>query len=169
MAPNSLIPELRSAVTGIDPELPLVQVMSMEHVIEVQRSGNPLFTKLLSLFATLALLLAAIGIYGLIAYSVGQRTQEIGIRLALGARSADISRMILRQGLKVAAIGSGIGLVLALPLPKVFGTMFDGIPFLAVGVYPAVVVTMLVVVLLATWAPAVRATRVDPTRALRSE
>jgi putative ABC transport system permease protein len=167
--PNSLIPQLRSAVAGIDPELPLLQVMSMEHVIEVQRSGNPLFTKLLSLFATLALLLAAIGIYGLIAYSVGQRTQEIGIRLALGARGVDISRMILRQGLKVAAIGSAIGLVLAVPLPKLFDSIFLGISFGAVGVYPAVLMTMLVVVLLATWAPAVRATRVDPTRALRAE
>jgi putative ABC transport system permease protein len=167
--PNSLIPELRSAVAGIDPELPLLQVMSMEHVIEVQRSGNPLFTKLLSLFATLALLLAAIGIYGLIAYSVGQRTQEIGIRLALGASGANISRMILRQGLKVVAIGSAIGLVLAVPLPKLFDSIFLGISFGAVGIYPAVLVTMLGVVLLATWAPALRATRVDPTTALRSE
>jgi putative ABC transport system permease protein len=167
--PNSLTPELRSAVAGVDPELPLLQVMSMEHVIEVQRSGNPLFTKLLSLFATLALLLAAIGIYGLIAYSVGQRTQEIGIRLALGARGSDISRMILRQGLKVAAIGSAIGLALAVPLPKMFDSIFLGISFGAVGVYPAVLGVMLTVVMLATWAPALRATRVDPTRALRAE
>jgi predicted permease len=167
--PNSLIPELRSAVAGIDPELPLLQVMSMEHVIEVQRSGNPLFEKLLSLFAALALVLAAIGIYGLIAYSVGQRTQEIGIRLALGATGANISRMILRQGLKVAAIGSAIGLVLAVPLPTLFDSIFLGISFGAVGIYPAVLLTMLGVVLLATWAPARRAMRVDPTRALRAE
>jgi putative ABC transport system permease protein len=167
--PNAGIPALRAAVAQVDPDLPLIDAMSMEDVIELQRSGNPLFTELLVTFGSLALLLAAIGIYGLIAYSVSQRTQEIGIRLALGAKGSDISRLILRQGLLVAAIGSAIGLLLAAPLPTVFKAMFDGIEVGALGVYPGVLAAMLIVVLLATLAPARRASRVDPVRALRSE
>ena len=167
--PGSLTPALRNVVEKLDGELPLLRVMSMERVLEYRRSGNPLFERLLGMFALLAVILAAIGIYGLVAYSVGQRTHEIGIRLALGARQSNISRMILWDGLKVAAIGSGAGLVLALPLPKVFESMFDGIQVGAPGVYPAVLVAMLMVAMAATYAPARRAMRVDPTTALRSE
>ena len=167
--PGSLAPALRHAVDQLDTELPLVRVMTMERVLEYQRSGNPLFERLLGMFALLALILAAIGIYGLVAYSVGQRTHEIGIRLALGARESDISGMILRDGLKVAAIGSGIGLVLAAPLPKVFDAIFVGLHFGAPVVYPMVLVAMLLVAIGATYAPARRAVRVDPTRALRNE
>jgi len=167
--PNSLIPSLRRSFAELDAELPLLRVMNMDQVIDKQRSGNPLFTKLLAAFAGLALILSAIGIYGLIAYSVGQRTQEIGIRMALGAKTRDISRMILRESFKVTAIGSSIGLVLALPLPKVFDSMFQGLPFRAPGVYPLVLAVMLAVAFGATYVPARRATRIDPTRALRSE
>lgn len=167
--PSSLIPSLRRALAEVDEELPLLRVMNMDQVIEFQRHGNPLFTKLLAAFSVLALILSAIGIYGLIAYSVGQRTQEIGIRMALGAKTKDISRMILREGFKVTAIGSAIGFVGALPLPKVFNSIFQGLPFGAPVVYPLVLVVMLVVALVATYGPARRATRIDPTRALRSE
>jgi putative ABC transport system permease protein len=167
--PNSLIPELRRMVAGLDPELPLLRVMSMEGVIDTQRKGNSLFTGLLATFALLALLLASIGIYGLISYSVGQRTHEIGIRVALGADTADISRMILKQGFKLAAIGSLIGLVLALPLPKLFDSIFMGLLFSAPGVYPIVLAALLIVTMLATYMPARRATRVNPASALRNE
>jgi putative ABC transport system permease protein len=168
--PNSLISSLRRALAELDAELPLLRVMNMDQVIEFQRNGNPLFTKLLAAFAVLALILSAIGIYGLIAYSVGQRTQEIGIRMALGAKAHDISRMILRESFKVTAIGSAIGLVGALPLPKVFDSIFQGLlPFGAPVVYPLVLVVMLAVALGATYGPARRAAHIDPTRALRSE
>jgi putative ABC transport system permease protein len=167
--PGSLTPALRHAVEQLDDELPLLRVMTMERVIEYQRSGSPLFEQLLATFALLALILAAIGIYGLVAYSVGQRTHEIGIRLALGASGSNIARMILRDGLKVAAIGSAIGVVLALPLPKVFDSIFVGLHFGAPVVYPIVLVAMLMVAAVATYAPARRAVRVDPTTALRSE
>ncbi len=167
--PNSLIPDLRRMVAGLDPELPLLRVMSMDGVIGTQRNGNALFTGLLATFAALALLLASIGIYGLISYSVGQRTHEIGIRVALGADTKDISRMILRQGFKLAAIGSLIGLLLALPLPKVFNSIFMGILFSAPGVYPVVLVVIVMVSMLATYAPARRASRVNPAAALRNE
>ena len=168
--PASLTPALRHVVAGLDSELPLLRVMSMDNVIEAQRGGNPLFTQLLGTFAILALILSAIGIYGLIAYSVGQRTHEIGIRLALGAKQSDISRMILRQGFKVAAAGLAIGFTMALPLPKLFNSIFQGlIPFGEPVIYPIVLAVMLMVVFCATLGPARRATRVDAIRALRNE
>ncbi len=167
--PNSLIPALRRAVSGLDPDLPLLQVMSMDGVLEVQQNGDPVFSRMLAIFALLALILAAIGVYGLIAYSVTQRTHEIGIRLALGARSADISWMILREGLKVGVIGSAIGLAMAAPLPRLFESMFVGIPFGAPDVYAVVLAAMVTVAVAATYAPARRAAHVDPTTALRSE
>ena len=168
--PASLAPALRHVVAQLDSELPLLRVMSMDGVIEAQRNGNPLFTRLLATFAILALTLSAIGIYGLIAYSVGQRTHEIGIRLALGAKPSDISRMILRQGFKVAAVGLAIGFTMALPLPKLFDSIFQGLlHFGAPAIYPIVLAVMLMVVFCATLGPARRATRVDATRALRNE
>ena len=169
MDPASLTPALRHVVAQLDPELPLLRVMSMDSVIEASRNGNPLFTRLLATFAILALALSAIGIYGLIAYTVGQRTHEIGIRLALGAKPSDISRMILRLGCKVAAVGSAIGFTMALPLPKVFDAIFGLIQFGAPAIYPIVLAVMLMVVFCATLGPAQRATRVDATRALRNE
>jgi len=168
--PNSLIPAMRRAVAAVDPELPLMRAMSMESVLDTAHEGNPMFIRLLGMFSGMALVLAAIGVYGLVAYSVGQRTHEIGIRLALGARSSDIARMILSQGLRVASIGSLIGLLIALPLPKVFTSMFEGMQFIsAPASYAAVLLAMLLVGAAGTLVPARRAATVDPNRALREE
>lgn len=168
--PSSLSPAVRQVVARLDAELPMLRVMSMDDVINDQRNGNPLFERLLATFAILALILAAIGIYGLIAYSVGQRTREIGIRLALGAKGSDISRMILIEGLKVAVVGSSVGFVMALPLPKVFNSIFQSqVLFGAPAIYPIVLAVMLCVGFCATLGPARRATRVDPTTALRND
>jgi len=165
--PNGLVADLRVAVKQVDAELPLARVMSMPTVIDRQKGGNPFFTRTLAAFAVLALILAAIGIYGLMAYSVGQRTQEIGIRMALGATSPDVLRMILWQGAKMSAIGGILGLVLALPLPKVFDAIFYGLHVREPGLYFIVPVAILVVAMLATYVPARRAARVDPMSALR--
>jgi putative ABC transport system permease protein len=167
--PASLGSAMRSAVAEIDPELPLAHVMSMAMVIERQRNGNPFFLRVLSSFAVMALLLAAIGIYGLIAYSVGQRTHEIGIRMALGARKHDVLRMILRQGIRMAAIGGAIGFAISAPLPKVFSAIFYGWKFGEPRVFFVVPAVILLVSILATYIPARRAARVDPMRALRQE
>lgn len=167
--PASLASAMRSAVAEIDPELPLSHVMSMAMVIQRQRNGNPFFLGVLSSFAAMALLLSAIGIYGLIAYSVGQRTHEIGIRMALGARKHDVLRMILRQGIRMAAIGGAIGLAIALPLPKVFSAIFYGWKFSEPRIYLFVPFVILLVSILASYIPARRAARVDPMRALRQD
>jgi ABC-type antimicrobial peptide transport system permease subunit len=160
---------LRNAVAQVDAELPLARVMSMPTVIERQKAGNPFFTRVLGSFALLALLLAAIGIYGLIAYSVGQRTHEIGIRMAMGAGTPSVLRMILWESLKMTAVGAAIGLVLALPLPKIFDAIFYGLRLREPRLYFIVPLAILAVAMLATYIPARRATQIDPMSALRQE
>jgi putative ABC transport system permease protein len=167
--PNSLIPELRDTVAQIDGELPLARLMSMPAVIDRQKGGDQFFTRSLAGFAFLALLLAAIGIYGLIAYSVGQRTYEIGIRMAMGAKSQDVLRMIFREGLIMTAIGGAIGFAMSLPLPKVFGAMFFDLHVNEPSLYFVVPIIVLIVACLASYIPARRAARVDPIHALRQE
>jgi len=166
--PNSLSSDLRSAIEQADSDLPLDRVMSMTSVIDLQKGGDVLFVRMLGIFAFLALLFAAIGIYGLIAYSVGQRTHEIGIRVALGAGSSQVLRMVLLEGLKMTAIGAAVGLAVALPLPKVFGAMFTGMAFAEPRVYFIVPLAIIAVSMLATYLPARRAASVDPTIALRN-
>jgi len=167
--PNILASALHSTVAQMDAELPLTRVMSMPAVIESQRAGNPLFLHVLSTFAILALVLAAIGIYGLIAYSVGQRTHEIGIRMALGAKGQDVLRMVLGEGLKMTVVGGAIGLAMALPLPKIFGAIFFDLHVSEPMVYFIVPVALFLVAMLATYLPARRAAQVEPMSALRQE
>lgn len=167
--PNSLVTDLRNTVAQMDAGLPLSRAMSMSAVIERQSVGDDFFTRALGVFALLALGLAAIGIYGLIAYSVGQRTYEIGIRMAMGAGSQDILRMIFREGLKLTLIGGAIGLVLSVPLPKVFEAMFIDTHVHEPRLYFLVPVVILLVAAFATYVPARWAARVDPISALRQE
>jgi predicted permease len=167
--PEGLVPALRDAVAKVDAELPLLRVMSMSTVIEGQAGGDPIFVRLLGSFALLALMLAAIGVYGLIAYSVSQRTHEIGIRMALGAESRQVLRMVLWEGLKMTLIGAAIGLLMAMPLPKAFEAMFYDLHIHERGLYFMVPMAMALVAMLATYIPARRAMRVDPMVALRYE
>ena len=167
--PNSLIASLRNAVAQIDSELPVSRLMSMAAVIDRQTGGDTFFSRALATFAFLALVLAAIGIYGLIAYSVSQRTYEIGIRMAMGAKSQDILRMIFRQGVRMALIGGAIGLALALPLPKVFDAILIDANVHEPVLYVVVPIVILAVAILATYIPARWAARVDPMHALRQE
>ena len=169
--PNNLAAAMRNAVAQVDAELPLTSVMSMTALLKRQANGDPLFERLMGSFALLALILAAIGIYGLVAYSVGQRTHEIGIRMALGAGKSDVLSMVLWQGLRMTAIGAAIGLLMALPLPKLLEAMFyfGGLHILDPAIYLIVPIAMAVVTMLATYIPARRAMRVDPMVALRYE
>jgi len=166
--PNSLASALRNAVAQLDAELPLGRVMSMPSVIERQKGANPFFGRVLASFALLALILAAIGIYGLVAYSVGQRTHEIGIRMALGAKGPDVLRLILWEGMKMTAIGAAVGLALALPLPKLFDAIFYGLHIREPRLFFIVPIAILVVAMLATYVPARRASSIDPMIGLRN-
>ena len=166
--PGALASALRGAVEQVDAELPLASMMTMPALIERQKGGDTFFVRVLGSFALLALILAAIGIYGLVAYSVGQRMHEIGIRIALGARNPDVLRMVLREGLKMTAIGAAVGLALALPLPRVFDSMFYGFHPREPRLYFIVPAAMLAVAILATYIPARRASTVDPMIALRN-
>jgi len=167
--PNSLASAMRNAVAQVDAELPLDRLMNMPSVIARQKGGNQLFSRILGSFALLALILAAIGIYGLVTYSVGQRTHEIGIRMALGAKSPDVLRMVLWEGMKMTAIGGAIGLAMALPLPKLFGAIFYGLQLRETRLYFIVPIAILVVAMLATYIPARHASRIDAMSALHQE
>jgi putative ABC transport system permease protein len=167
--PNNLAAAMRNAVSQVDAELPVTSLMSMPALIERQANGDPLFEELMVTFALLALILAAIGIYGLVAYSVGQRMHEIGIRMALGAGKSDVLSMVLWQGLKMTAIGAVLGVLLALPLPRLFEAIFYDLHVQEPVLYFIVPIAMAVVTMLATYIPARRAMKVDPIVALRYE
>jgi putative ABC transport system permease protein len=166
--PDNLASALHKAVAQVDVELPLTHVMSMSSVIERLRGGNYVFMETLGTFALLALILAAIGIYGLISYSVGQRTHEIGIRMALGADVWSVRLTVLWEGMKMTGIGAAIGLVMTLPLPKLFAAIFEGVKTGDPRVHVVVSIAIVLVAMVASYIPARRASSIDPMRALHS-
>ncbi len=160
---------LRRDIQSIDPGVTLAQIGTMEQALTLSISQPRFNTMLLALFAGIALLLAAVGIYGLIAYSVAQRTHEIGVRMALGAARSDVVRMVVRQGASLAAIGIVLGLGGAFALTRLLSTMLFGIGVTDALTFAAAPLGMMLVVLLATFVPALRATRISPVVALRYE
>jgi ABC-type antimicrobial peptide transport system permease subunit len=124
---------------------------------------------LLGIFAGVALLLASVGIYGVISYVVGQRTQEIGLRIAMGAQRGKVLRLVLRQGVSMAALGSGIGLAAALPLTRLMGSLLFAVSAADPLTYSSVIALLLSVSVVACWVPAYRAARMNPVDALRYE
>jgi putative ABC transport system permease protein len=164
---------LASAVTGevhrLDPEQPVADVRSMEEVVGLALAGARFNTVLLVSFAGAAFLLAAVGIYGVISYDVSRRTNEIGIRMALGAQPGDVRRMILRQGARLAVYGIGAGLAGAGVLTRWMGTMLFGVAPTDVWTYAAVSILLAVVALGASYVPSRRAMVPDPVIALRHE
>ncbi|MGC1186495.1 MAG: ABC transporter permease [Candidatus Acidiferrales bacterium] len=157
--------ELRDASGG----LPVAHIRSMLQVVGDSTSRNDFYTTLLSIFAGVALLLAAIGVYGLMAYSVQQRTQEIGVRMALGASPQQVRRMVVLQGMLLALIGVIIGVASALALTRLMRTLLFGVKPYDPATIILVAVLLSVVTLVATYLPARRASRVDPMIALRYE
>ncbi|MGB9464301.1 MAG: ABC transporter permease [Candidatus Acidiferrum sp.] len=167
--PNSLAPGMREAVWSLDRDQPVGSVLSMPDLLANETAPDFIFSKLMVIFAALALVLAGIGIYGLVAFTVGQRSREIGIRVALGAEKKSILRMVLFDGLKLAAIGAAVGMIGAFLLPRLFeAALYD---FHVLGGWLFLVVPALIcaVALLACYIPARRAARVDPMVALRYE
>jgi predicted permease len=170
VSPRALIDPLRHAIWSVDKNQPIDNPRTMTQVVTTTNGGNRLIVLLLEIFAILALLLVAIGIYGVIAFTVSQRTREIGIRLALGARREAIRRMVLKNGLKLAAIGLLVGLPLSAAIPHLLQRMFQGhIVVHAVAVLIGVPAFVTLIAFASTYVPALRASRVNPMHALRYE
>jgi putative ABC transport system permease protein len=167
--PRALAESIEKAVWTLDPDVPIAEVQSMEQVVS-RAVWQPRFsTTLLGGFAALALALAAIGIYGVISYGVGQRQREIGIRMALGARPGDVQRNVLGESAKLAAAGSAIGIAGALLLTRYLQTLLYQVSATDPAVIALAACALGAVALAAAWLPARRATSVDPAVALRSE
>ena len=167
--PRSHARSLIATVRDIDPELPVLNIATLEEIVEESLGQRPLAMMLLAGFAVLALLLATVGIYSVLAYTVRQRVREIGIRMALGAPSTGVLRLIVIEGLKPTLIGVALGLALAAALVRVMATLLFGVDQHDPQTFTAVAVLMVVVGVVATLVPAYRATRVDPIVTLRSE
>ena len=169
LEPETMIAAARRQVLAIDPELPLYDVKTLTERLENSITPERLNLSLLGSFAAVALLLAVIGLYGVISNAVTQRTREIGIRVALGAQSRDVLKLVIGQGMKLVLGGVLIGLGAALALTRLMRTLLFGVS--ATDLLTFTLITMLLtgVALLACYAPARRATKVDPMVALRCE
>ncbi len=167
--PSGLTASIRAAVAAIDKDQPIFAVRTMQELVDDSISTRRLTLVLLGIFSALALILAAIGIYGVMAYSVALRTQEIGIRMALGAQRQDVLRLVLGQGARIAFFGVALGLVAAAALARLLSSLLFSVSASDPVTFAAVAVLLVAVALLACYIPARRALRVDPIIALRYE
>ena len=164
-----MLPAMRDAIEKMNGENVLFDAKSLEEVVGDSMAARRFTMVLLAVFAGLALLLSSIGIYGVISYVVGQRTNEIGIRIALGAQQRDVLRLMLGEGMKMALIGVAIGIAVALGLTHLMVNILFGVSATDPLTFLGVATLLVVVALVACWIPARRATRVDPLVALRYE
>jgi putative ABC transport system permease protein len=167
--PHSLINAVRAEVTALHKAQPIYDVRTLDERLSASLTQQRFSMLLLTLFALLALILTAVGLYGVMAYTVTQRTQEIGIRVALGAQARDVLKLILKQGMRLALIGLTFGLAGAFALMRLLGGLLFGVSAHDPLTFSVIAVLLIVVALLACWVPAWRATKVSPTVALRYE
>ncbi len=167
LSATSLEPLIRREIQAVDPDLPVFNVRTMNEVIDGSLASRRFSAELVGVFAVVALLLASVGIYGLLAYMVGQRAHEIGVRMALGALPSTIGKMIVSRGVGLTGIGVGIGLLLSGIMAPMISTVLYGVRPLDPEVFLAVPLILMVVALLASYIPARRAARVNPIVALR--
>jgi putative ABC transport system permease protein len=167
--PAAITPAMRRAVRDADATLALYEVNTMERVRQLGFWQYGLFGSMFSVFGAIALILAAVGVYGVISYGVSQRTQEIGVRVALGARRGDVMRLVVGQGMRLAAIGLGIGLVGALGITRVIRSLLFGVTPTDPLSFVMITVFLTAIAAVASWIPARRATGVDPIIALRRD
>jgi predicted permease len=167
--PTAIVPAIRRAVAASGNDQPVYSVRSMEEIVSSSIADRRFSMLLLAIFAALALVLAAVGIYGVISYSVAQRTHEIGIRMALGARPAQVLRVIVSQSMLPVLAGVAIGLAASFALTRLMAKMLYGVNAGDPATLGAVALTLSAVALAASIVPARRATRIDPTQALRNE
>ncbi len=167
--PAKMIADLRAAVAQVDPNLPLLQITTIHDQVSNLISHDELISTLTSLFSLLALLLAAIGLYGVMSYNVARRTNEIGIRLALGAQSANVLRMIMRESLMLLAIGTALGLPLAVVATRIIKEQLFAMDTIDPTSFAVAILVVCLMTVIAGWLPARRAASVDPITALRFE
>jgi len=167
--PEAIVPTLRNAVLAIDPNQPITNINTMNKIVADSIAQPRLSMTLMGLFGVLALILAAVGIYGLLSYAVAQRTQELGIRIALGAQVGDVLRLVLKQGMILVLIGEAIGLAGAFALTRLIRGLLFGVTTTDFTTFAGVAAMLAAVALVATFVPARRAAKVDPLVALRYE
>jgi putative ABC transport system permease protein len=167
--PENLINSMRQAVQAIDPDQPIRRAQTLQAAIAKTVAPLRFVTVLLALFAGLALTLAIIGIYGVMSYAVAQRTQEIGIRMALGAQYGDVLKLVMGQGMILTLVGIGLGLVCALVLTRVMASLLFEVKPTDATTFAVVSISQAIIVMVACYVPARRATKVDPLVALRYE
>jgi predicted permease len=167
--PTALTGAVRSVIHGLDKDLPIFRVTAMEQLVADSMAQRRFAMTLLVIFAGVALVLAAVGLYGVISYSVTQRSHEIGIRMALGAQGRDVVRMVVRQGMGLAIIGVTIGLAGAFALTQLMATLLFGVTASDPLTFVIIAASMTLIALVACFIPARRATKVDPMVALRYE
>jgi putative ABC transport system permease protein len=166
--PAALAGSVRAAVADVDPSVALTNPGTMQELVDQSMADRKLTMNMLIAFAGLALLLASLGVYSVMAYSVAQRNAEIGVRMALGALAENVQKMVLAQGMTLAGIGLGIGLVAALALTRMMTTMLFDVGASDPLVYLSISALLGAVAALACWLPSRRAARVDPVRALQA-
>ena len=167
--PARLTATLRSLIARVDPNVGIDALLPMDRLVASSLTRQRFYAAVMAVFAAIAVLLTAVGVYGVLAYAVGQRTREFGVRTALGARSRDVLALVLRQGLGLTSIGIGIGLAGAIALTRYIKGMLYGVTPLDPLTYAAVVVLFAAVTSIASYVPARQATRIDPMTALRDE
>ena len=165
--PRSVANVVRAQVTGIDADQPVSKVRTMTEVLESSIGPQRLTVLILSFFAVVAVVLAAVGIYGVISYSVTQRTQELGVRLALGAKRGDLLRLVLRQGLGLAVVGVAIGISGAFILTRVLSRLLFQVSATDPATFLGITVLFMLITLAASYIPGRRAMEIDPITALR--
>jgi predicted lysophospholipase L1 biosynthesis ABC-type transport system permease subunit len=167
--PLDLLPVLRREAETLNPRIPLSNPRTFEDVFASATSRTSFTMALLGTASVIALLLGLVGIYGVVSYVVGQRTREIGVRLALGATAPSVRGMVIRQGLLLAGAGAALGLIASAALSSVMATLLYGVRAIDPVTYGTVAAALILVSVVATWIPATRAAGVDPARALRSD
>jgi predicted permease len=167
--PDASTESIRREIQAVDPALPMFRVKTLASIVERSLSERRFSTLLLSLFAALALVLAVIGVYGVIAYRVSQGTRELGIRLALGATPGAVARLVVRYAAVLAVLGVTIGVAGAFALRRVVESLLFGVTSRDLATFTLVPAALALVAILASYLPARRASRIDPTEALRAE
>jgi putative ABC transport system permease protein len=168
-SPSALVPSIRGELAQMDKDQPLFNVRTMDQVMAESIARQRFNMLLIAIFAGVGLILASVGIYGVMSYTVTQRTHEIGVRMALGASARDVLRMVVRQGMRLAFIGTGIGLVAAFLLTRLLSSLLFSVSVTDPVTFLLISLLLIIVALLACFIPARRATRVDPMVALRYE